>query len=333
MPTCKTCLPSDAQEGFGHHSSSSAPSPTIGYESEVEEEEEKDEEEDNICRRWSLDDDKELYTGVVLMGRTVMDMAIALKRGINGTQQRLLAIQNPKKNAYKRLFGIDPSLDIRNFLRPVQDVIERIIWDPSLPTEHFSFVYQDRFDGLQERSAAAANDSVKGKERMLIMAIPSHRIVVIKYKKRIVWDKGRRQDLFFGSSAIDTTDTSTAALTIVDVINTYSEWLQTYYEKVQQNQASKNSVTIYLTIDGVLADFNAGVKRYVVCLFFCISSHLLLYSLVTIHSTIPTGSSRDEAQPRCRPRSSTLSYRPLQTSMPLYRGLRMEFNCGSDCET
>jgi hypothetical protein len=38
-----------------------------------------------------------------------------------------------------------------------------------------------RFDGLYEKPCVAPNDNVKGKERMLIKAIPEHRIQSIKY--------------------------------------------------------------------------------------------------------------------------------------------------------
>ena len=38
----------------------------------------------------------------------------------------------------------------------------------------------NRFDGLYEKPCVAPNDNVKGKERMLIKAIPEHRIQSIK---------------------------------------------------------------------------------------------------------------------------------------------------------
>jgi hypothetical protein len=43
---------------------------------------------------------------------------------------------------------------------------------------HFQCI---RFDGLYEKPCVAPNDNVKGKERMLIKAIPEHRIQSIKY--------------------------------------------------------------------------------------------------------------------------------------------------------
>jgi hypothetical protein len=39
---------------------------------------------------------------------------------------------------------------------------------------------------------------VKGQERMLMKALPEHRIEYVKYRERLVWDKHLRLDLVFG---------------------------------------------------------------------------------------------------------------------------------------
>jgi hypothetical protein len=71
--------------------------------------------------------------------------------------ERLRRLNDPNHPAFLRLFGSKASLgelgDTK--LRPVQDVIERLLWDAALDGDSFSFVYLDRFDGLREDSGAA----------------------------------------------------------------------------------------------------------------------------------------------------------------------------------
>ena len=72
---------------------------------------------------------------------------------------------------------------------------------------------------MQERPANAINENVKGKERLLIKAIPPHRIEYVKYKERVVWSKVDRLDLVFG------TGYEAEGVKIDQVIETYEEWL------------------------------------------------------------------------------------------------------------
>jgi uncharacterized protein (UPF0248 family) len=159
--------------------------------------------DDNVSMRWSLEDDKVLYESFQ-SGVSIEDLCVTLRRGFQGVKARLNHLNNPKHKAYMRYFRTEEKVlktELESIsLRPCKDCIERIIWDPALDINDFSFIYLDRFDGLFERPCVAPNVDVKGKERMLIKAIPEHRIQSLKYKERVVWDKADRLDLIFGSS-------------------------------------------------------------------------------------------------------------------------------------
>eukprot|EP00953_Heterococcus_sp_UTEX-ZZ885_P024865 13558-Heterococcus_DN1.PRE.3 len=86
------------------------------------------------------------------------------------------------------------------YLRPAEEVIDRILWDPALEVKHFTVGYIDRFNGVQETPIAAPNLTVKGRARLFVKAIPQARIAYVKYKQRIVWDRESRIDIVFGSS-------------------------------------------------------------------------------------------------------------------------------------
>ena len=86
-------------------------------------------------------------------------------------------------------------------LRPCRDVIERILWDPALDAKDFVFGYSDRFNGVREAEVSMPNENVKGQQRLLIKALPEHRIEYVKFRERIVWHKESRVDLIFGTGS------------------------------------------------------------------------------------------------------------------------------------
>ena len=89
-------------------------------------------------------------------------------------------------------------------MRIAQDVINRIKYDPDLPTEAFVVGYEDRFVGIKEKSFTAFKweDLAMVDDRAGDLAIPQHRVQYFKYRGHIVWDKrGVRRDDFFGSTA------------------------------------------------------------------------------------------------------------------------------------
>jgi uncharacterized protein (UPF0248 family) len=85
-----------------------------------------------------------------------------------------------------------------SFLRPAQDVISRINWDPSLSAEAFVIGYEDRFVGVKEIELEKWKSEATDEE-----FIPMHRIVWIRRKGdnggEIVWDRKKKVDLVFGS--------------------------------------------------------------------------------------------------------------------------------------
>ncbi|KAG5184301.1 hypothetical protein JKP88DRAFT_315216 [Tribonema minus] len=88
--------------------------------------------------------------------------------------------------------------------------------------------YLDRFHGVQEANIAAPNLTVKGKARLFVKAIPQARIVYIKYKTRVVWDRELRLDLVFGTS-------SNGKVKIEDAIQEY--------EAFARNSAAAGAIT------------------------------------------------------------------------------------------
>jgi poly(A) polymerase Pap1/uncharacterized protein (UPF0248 family)/exonuclease III len=84
-----------------------------------------------------------------------------------------------------------------NSLRPAQDIISRIHWDPALSVDDFVIGYEDRFVGVKEISLAKWKSEQTDDE-----FIPRHRIVWVKRvgeREGIVWDRRSKVDLIFGS--------------------------------------------------------------------------------------------------------------------------------------
>ena len=82
-------------------------------------------------------------------------------------------------------------------MRTANEVINRIQWDSSLNAPDFLVVYLDRFTGL---ASIPLTEYVAMSPEA---AIPQHRIERICYKSElnIVWDKRRRLDYVFNSTA------------------------------------------------------------------------------------------------------------------------------------
>jgi poly(A) polymerase Pap1/2'-5' RNA ligase/uncharacterized protein (UPF0248 family)/endonuclease/exonuclease/phosphatase family metal-dependent hydrolase len=82
-------------------------------------------------------------------------------------------------------------------LRPVQDIISRIIWDEAFDENNYIIGYEDRFSGIMEI------DLVNWKtEQTDLEFIPTHRIVWIRQKGdegEKVWDRRTRYDALFHS--------------------------------------------------------------------------------------------------------------------------------------
>ena len=106
---------------------------------------------------------------------------------------------------HRRLFGDDDSEEEGKAaaLRPAHECIQRIIHDPGLTAADFVVGYRDRFQpGLLRAPFEAPNQSVNGAARMLVLALPEHRIEALWYRKRLVWHKASRRDDIFGSRGL-----------------------------------------------------------------------------------------------------------------------------------
>lgn len=172
------------------------------------EEEEENVFEDRIHQEWRLKDDRLLYS--LYKNDASLDYLMTrLERGKQGILRRIQHIEDSSHNAHKRFFGVpldDEKINMDGVgsvkmepLKPIKEVKIRLIYGIGLLLSDFSFGYMDRFDGIKESQANSSNVNIKGKERLLLKAIPDHRIEYVKYKERVIWDKKERIDLVFGS--------------------------------------------------------------------------------------------------------------------------------------
>ncbi|XP_038832212.1 leukocyte receptor cluster member 9-like isoform X2 [Salvelinus namaycush] len=87
-------------------------------------------------------------------------------------------------------------------MRTADDVISRILWDPSVEPADFVVGYVDRFLGVLERPFSEFNwdtdpcDCDYSSE----LALPRHRIQYFTHRGRRVWDRNNRTDRVFGST-------------------------------------------------------------------------------------------------------------------------------------
>ncbi len=65
-------------------------------------------------------------------------------------------------------------------MKPSQDVVSRIVWDPALPEQHFVVGYLDRFVGTIEKPFTAFTWESFDKVDPEASAIPRHRIQYFK---------------------------------------------------------------------------------------------------------------------------------------------------------
>jgi len=172
------------------------------------------------------------------------ETAALLGRGAKSLTSQLERLRNPSTAGHMRLFGAaggdDDAPAPKKLLRTALDCVQRVLWDPMLVPADFTVYYSDRFDS-NPRSFAMdrPNDSIQGPERLLVLALPQHRILFLKYKKRLVWHRQLRLDRVFGSGFNPTPDVALAAGgageaasveegagvgRIQDVVETYGAW-------------------------------------------------------------------------------------------------------------
>lgn len=207
---------------------------------------------DNIYTEWTIDDDTILYKNI---NEPLHKVASILGRGLNGIAARKKKLKNIDSTAYQRLFvdnsagGISASSSTdssSNKLVPVKEVLRRIKWDNGLNSNDFTVQHFDRVeDKIFTCSFDQSNDSVKGKEEMFVFAIPEHRIMSIKYKERVVWDKEGRLDLIFGSM-------NGNGVTIYEVIEIYEQWKKEEEEKKEFNRRRQKELAYQ--VQSILGD-------------------------------------------------------------------------------
>jgi hypothetical protein len=94
-------------------------------------------------------------------------------------------------------------------------------------------LHYDRLeDTIVESPMEAANQNIAGSETLLAKALPEHRIVGIKYKERIVWDRPTKLDLVFGDDP-----------GIYQILETYDEWKQERDDAQAWNRQRQAMVT------------------------------------------------------------------------------------------
>ena len=175
---------------------------------------------ENIYQEWTRSQDQLLWEHRF---ESIANLASLLGRGLRGIEKRLAKLRTKDSPAYLRLFAgkdlVESSLEdadesnSKRKLAPSSEVLRRIQWDETLMSKDFSILHYDRIDdNLVETPVDAQNLSISGKATKFIDALPEHRIVAIKYKERIVWDRATRFDCVFSGEGI------------MEVIRTYDSW-------------------------------------------------------------------------------------------------------------
>jgi uncharacterized protein (UPF0248 family) len=195
---------------------------------------------ENLYKEWTLEEDKTLWR---YRSNSTEQLASRLGRGLRGVEKRLSKLHDIESAAYQRLFvkenGAEDEEETesnrKEKLMPAGEILRRIKWDYNLDENEFSILHYDRLeDMVVESPFNAKNEDVSGSETQLIDALPEHRIVGIKYKDRIVWDRKERLDMVFGSPGI------------ANVIKDYDEWWRRQQEERDLNRRRKTEVTIRL---------------------------------------------------------------------------------------
>lgn len=152
------------------------------------------------------------------------------------TQDKYLNKQKPrgkKKNRSKKKHDEDEVEEKKVSMKTAGDVISRILWDESLPSDQFTVGYMDRFIGMVEKNFSAFSWEDLASVDYTVLAIPKHRIHYFKYKDLKVWDKDKRMDNVFGSTGSN--------MTITDAMEHYEAQRRVQQEERDENADVENS--------------------------------------------------------------------------------------------
>lgn len=195
---------------------------------------------ENLYKEWTLEEDETLWK---YRNESVDQLAARLGRGLRGVESRLSKIRDVNSAAYQRLFVEQTECDNdesdmeqkKEKLIPAGEVIRRVKWDYQLDEKDFSILHHDRVeDKIIETAFTAKNADISGNAAMFVDALPEHRIVAIKYKERVVWDRESRTDNFFARPGI------------IRIIEDYEEWRRRREEEREFNRKRQAEVTLRL---------------------------------------------------------------------------------------
>lgn len=131
-------------------------------------------------------------------------------------KKKKIDINNEKKSSFNTK---------KKSMRTAIDVINRILWDNSLPTEDFIVGYLDRFIGVIEKPFSAFSWEDLASVDYNVLAIPKHRIQYFKYKQTKIWDKNDRMDKVYGSTG--------HTETLTDIMECYKDIKEHIVEKTE----------------------------------------------------------------------------------------------------
>lgn len=186
---------------------------------------------ENLYQEWTIEQDRVLWKN---RDKSTIELATMLGRGLNGVKSRLMKLKDVDSKAYERLFSnkddtglskerdkdYGASEDSKTKLVPAGQILQRIEFDYMLSSSDFSLLHYDRLDDkVIESPFDAPNESIAGGETSFAKALPEHRIVGIKYKERVVWDRSNRIDLVTSSKRKNEESEG-----IYEIIETYDEW-------------------------------------------------------------------------------------------------------------
>jgi uncharacterized protein (UPF0248 family) len=193
---------------------------------------------ENLYREWTIYQDELLWSN---KDKSPIELASLLGRGLRGVEARLNKLQDVSSPAYERLFANSsndsyqqqqPDETTKTKLVTAGEVLRRIEFDYMLTASDFSVLHYDRVeDEVVESPLDAPNETVSGTETKFIKALPEHRIVGIKYKDRVVWDRNERMDLVFSGQGI------------FHVIETYEDWKRERDQVQEWNRKRQKLVT------------------------------------------------------------------------------------------
>lgn len=195
---------------------------------------------ENLYQEWTLEDDQVLFEN---RKEPTVKLASMLGRGLRGVESRLSKLRDVNSAAYQRLFveNTTSKLDAGNEeeeisnkkkkLVPALEVLRRIRWDYGLSSKDFFILSYDRVEDTVIQSPFDHHDGTNRIDHVL-----EHRIVAIKYKEQIVWDRERRLDLVFNDELGG----------IRRVIEEYDGWKQQRDDAIALNLQRQEEVAMRL---------------------------------------------------------------------------------------